>query len=121
MLEFLFQHSGYEPMNHPTQKTQTRHCIPALSEKIFRLSSSCWVRDGYVPHQYRLSCVLGYAVEAGEVFLDMLLSRGADIHSKRLSSPPHMHMVYHLSRKRISSKNTSGKGRASSNSRWLFL
>ena len=79
MLEFLFQH-GYDP---PDPKDSTAH--ETLYSSIWRKNLPAFkflLSKGYMPHSYRLSSTLDCAVEAGEVFLDMLLSRGADIHNR---------------------------------------
>lgn len=77
MLEFLFQH-GYEPPDPKDSDEALHSSIKRKDLPAFKFL----LGKGYMPHQYRLSCDLDYAVEAGEIFLDMLLSRGADLHSR---------------------------------------
>lgn len=79
MLEFLFQH-GFEPPDPKDFETDEAVLSSILQKNLpafkFLLSK------GYMPHKYRWSHVLDCAVEAGEVFLDLLLSRGVDLHSR---------------------------------------
>ena len=79
MLEFLFQH-GFEPPDPKDLQTDEASYSSILRKNL--AAFKFLLSKGYMPHKYRLSYILDCAVEAGEVFLDMLLSRGADLHNR---------------------------------------